>query len=39
MEEIAAGPLLSQIITPEDLRKLNKQQLQQVCDEIGRAHV
>jgi len=34
MEEIAAGPLLSQIITPEDLRKLNKQQLQQVCDEL-----
>ena len=34
MEEIAAGPLLSQINTPDDLRKLNKNQLQQVCDEL-----
>lgn len=34
MEEIAAGPLLSNINTPEDLRKLNKMQLQQVCDEL-----
>jgi 1-deoxy-D-xylulose-5-phosphate synthase len=34
MEEIAAGPLLSQINTPDDLRKLNKTQLQQVCDEL-----
>jgi 1-deoxy-D-xylulose-5-phosphate synthase len=34
MEEIAAGPLLSQIITPDDLRKLDKSQLQQVCDEL-----
>ena len=34
MEEIAAGPLLSLIDTPEDLRKLNKMQLQQVCDEL-----
>ncbi len=34
MEEIAAGPLLSLIETPEDLRKLNKMQLQQVCDEL-----
>ncbi len=34
MEEIAAGPLLSIINTPEDLRKLNKMQLQQVCDEL-----
>ncbi|MBC7553709.1 MAG: 1-deoxy-D-xylulose-5-phosphate synthase [Taibaiella sp.] len=34
MEEIAAGPLLSTIDTPIDLRKLNKSQLQQVCDEL-----
>ncbi len=34
MEEIAAGPLLSNINTPEDLRKLSKMQLQQVCDEL-----
>jgi 1-deoxy-D-xylulose-5-phosphate synthase len=34
MEEIAAGPLLSLIDTPDDLRKLNKMQLQQVCDEL-----
>ncbi len=34
MEEIAAGPLLSLIDTPEDLRKLNKMQLQQVCNEL-----
>ena len=34
MEEIAAGPLLSQIDTPDDLRKLNKNQLKQVCDEL-----
>ena len=34
MEEIAAGPLLSQIDTPYDLRKLNKNQLQQVCNEL-----
>lgn len=34
MEEIAAGPLLSLINTPEDLRKLNKMQLQQVCNEL-----
>jgi len=34
MEEIAAGPLLQQINTPDDLRKLNKMQLQQVCDEL-----
>src|SRR6201985_2876034 len=34
MEEIVAGPLLSQIITPDDLKKLNKSQLQQVCDEL-----
>ena len=34
MEEIAAGPLLSLINTPDDLKKLNKMQLQQVCDEL-----
>ncbi len=34
MEEIAAGPLLSGINTPDDLRKLNKTQLQQVCNEL-----
>jgi len=34
MEEIAAGPLLSHIDTPEDLKKLDKSQLQQVCNEL-----
>jgi 1-deoxy-D-xylulose-5-phosphate synthase len=34
MEEIAAGPLLSLIDTPADLKKLNKMQLQQVCNEL-----
>lgn len=34
MEEIAAGPLLSQINTPDDLKKLDKSQLQQVCNEL-----
>ncbi len=34
MEEIAAGPLLSQINNPDDLKKLNKNQLVQVCDEL-----
>ena len=34
MEEIAAGPLLSQIDTPDDLKKLSKSQLQQVCNEL-----
>ena len=34
MEEIAAGPLLSQINTPDDLKKLGKHQLQQVCNEL-----
>lgn len=32
--EIAAGPLLSQINTPADLKKLDKSQLQQVCNEL-----
>lgn len=34
MEEIAAGPLLSQINTPDDLKKLDRNQLQQVCNEL-----
>ncbi len=34
MDEIVAGPLLSQINTPADLRKFSKLQLQQVCDEL-----
>ena len=34
MGEIPAGPLLSQIEFPSDLRKLDKMQLQQVCNEL-----
>ncbi len=34
MEEIAAGPLLGEINNPDDLKKLDKSQLQQVCDEL-----
>lgn len=34
MQEIPAGPLLSQIDTPDDLKKLDKSQLQQVCNEL-----
>ncbi|PSK94484.1 1-deoxy-D-xylulose-5-phosphate synthase [Taibaiella chishuiensis] len=34
MGEIPAGPLLSQIELPSDLRKLDKMQLQQVCNEL-----
>lgn len=34
MEEIAAGPLLSKINTPDDLKKLDRNQLQQVCNEL-----
>jgi 1-deoxy-D-xylulose-5-phosphate synthase len=34
MEEIAAGPLLSRIDTPADLKKLSKSQLQEVCNEL-----
>lgn len=34
MEEIAAGTLLSQINTPDDLKKLDRTQLQQVCNEL-----
>ena len=33
MGEIAAGSLLSNINTPDDLKKLGKDQLKQVCDE------
>lgn len=32
--EIPAGPLLSHINTPEDLKQLDKFQLQQVCNEL-----
>jgi len=34
MEAIAAGPLLSQINSPDDLKKLDKGQLQEVCNEL-----
>lgn len=34
MKEIEAGPLLSQIDIPADLKKLKKEQLQQVCNEL-----
>ena len=34
MAEIAAGPLLSNIDSPDDLKKLEKSQLQQVCQEL-----
>ena len=32
--EIKAGPLLQEITIPEDLRKVGKDQLHQVCDEL-----
>jgi len=32
--EILAGPLLSNINSPEDLKKLSREQLYQVCDEL-----
>ena len=32
--EISAGPLLSQINSPNDLKKLSRDQLFQVCDEL-----
>ncbi|HPZ87191.1 MAG TPA: 1-deoxy-D-xylulose-5-phosphate synthase N-terminal domain-containing protein, partial [Flavihumibacter sp.] len=32
--EIKPGPLLQQIDTPADLKKLGKEQLHQVCDEL-----
>ncbi|OJW83023.1 MAG: 1-deoxy-D-xylulose-5-phosphate synthase [Bacteroidetes bacterium 46-16] len=34
MQEIVAGPLLSKINTPDDLKKLDKSQLLQVCNEL-----
>lgn len=34
MKEIEAGPLLSNIDIPADLRKLRKEELQQVCNEL-----
>ena len=34
MHEITAGPLLSNIHTPDDLKKLDKSQLLQVCNEL-----
>lgn len=34
IEDIAAGPLLSAIDIPADLRRLDKMQLQQVCNEL-----
>lgn len=34
MEDLSAGKLLSQIEYPSDLRKLDKMQLQQVCNEL-----
>lgn len=34
MEEIKAGPLLSNIDNPNDLRQLDKMQLEQVCNEL-----
>src|SRR5881296_222988 len=32
--DIKAGPLLSQILYPSDLRKLPREQLPQLCDEL-----
>jgi 1-deoxy-D-xylulose-5-phosphate synthase len=34
MEKITPGPLLSQINNPDDLKKLSKSDLQQVCNEL-----
>jgi 1-deoxy-D-xylulose-5-phosphate synthase len=34
MEKVTAGKLLNQIQTPEDLKKIPKNELQQVCDEL-----
>ncbi len=34
MGEIVAGPLLKQIDSPDDLKKLDKAQLQEVCNEL-----
>ena len=32
--EIKAGTLLKEINSPDDLKKLNREQLHQVCDEL-----
>jgi 1-deoxy-D-xylulose-5-phosphate synthase len=32
--EITAGPLLNSINTPQDLKKVSREQLHQVCDEL-----
>ena len=32
--EITPGPLLQMVNSPEDLKKLSKEQLHQVCDEL-----
>ncbi len=34
LKKIKAGPLLSRINSPDDLKKLNPSQLQEVCDEL-----
>src|SRR6478736_323546 len=34
--EISAGPLLSQVNSPDDLKKLSRDELFQVCDELRR---
>lgn len=34
MKDIVAGPLLRDIYTPDDLRKLSKEQMAQVCQEL-----
>jgi 1-deoxy-D-xylulose-5-phosphate synthase len=33
-KDVKAGPLLSKIHSPEDLRKLEPSRLQDVCDEL-----
>ena len=33
--EITAGELLRQINSPEDLKKLSREKLHQVCDELA----
>ena len=32
--EITPGPLLQSVHSPDDLKKFNKEQLHQVCDEL-----
>ncbi|TXC85167.1 1-deoxy-D-xylulose-5-phosphate synthase [Luteibaculum oceani] len=34
MKEFVAGPLLSKVITPEDLRKIPKEKMAQMCQEL-----